>query len=94
MSTEPTSSPQTDIDRCIFEDNKGKDAGIALSCSQNGPVSIKNCQFQNCGSSGHVIAIQTDVQSTTIQNFSISNTDSIYSGGICVHSNGKIEFFL
>ncbi|KAK8881800.1 hypothetical protein M9Y10_044436 [Tritrichomonas musculus] len=93
MSTEPTSSPQTDIDRCIFEDNKGKDAGIALSCSQNAPVSIKNCQFQNCGSSGHVIAIQTDVQSTTIQNCSISNTDSIYSGGICVHSNGKIEIF-
>lgn len=54
-------------------------------------VSIKNCQFQNCGSSGHVIAIQTDVQSTTIQNCSISNTDSIYSGGICVHSNGKVE---
>lgn len=91
-SGKPSSrSPIIEISNCNFEDNKGNDSGITINGSSNAPVVINECNFINCGNSGYSINIQSNVQSTTIQNCIIKSTTSICSDGISIKSNGKID---
>ncbi|KAK8878570.1 hypothetical protein M9Y10_005350 [Tritrichomonas musculus] len=91
VASKPSVTPTIDISTCTFENNEGKNAGIVVGNSQNAPFSIKNCPFINCGNAGHVINVESNVQSTTIHDCSINYDSNTFSGGISIHSNGKIE---
>lgn len=91
VASKPSVTPTIDISTCTFENNEGKNAGIVVGNSQNAPFSIKNCPFINCGNAGHVINVESNVQSTKIHDCSINYDSNTFSGGISIHSNGKIE---